>query len=95
VGKTTLRRRVEKHLNETMAEALRQDPGMMPVVSMEAMAPDSNQFSWKHYYQRALVALEEPLICRKLTHAAHTSFEAAAAERSVIPLCQELSYAWL
>ena len=74
VGKTTLRRRVEKHLKEAMMEALRQDPGMLPVVSLEAPAPDSHQFSWKDYYLRALVELEEPLIDRKLTHTAHTSF---------------------
>ena len=77
VGKTTLRRRMEKHLKESMIEALRQDAGMMPVVSLEAPAPDSSQFSWKDYYRRALVALEEPLIDRKLTHAAHTSFRGA------------------
>ena len=74
VGKTTLRRRVEKHLKEAMMEALRKDPGMLPVVSLEAPAPDSHQFSWKDYYLRALVELEEPLIDRKLTHTAHTSF---------------------
>jgi hypothetical protein len=49
----------------------------MPVVSLEAPAPDSSQFSWKDYYRRALVALEEQLIDRKLTHAAHTSFRGA------------------
>lgn len=38
VGKTTLRRRVEKHLKESMMEALRQNPGLVPVVSMEAAA---------------------------------------------------------
>ena len=54
VGKTTLRRRVEKQLKESMMEALRQDPGLVPVVSMEAAAPDSSQFSWKDYYRRAL-----------------------------------------
>jgi hypothetical protein len=74
VGKTTLRRRVEKHLKEAMMEALRQDTGMLPVVSLEAPAPDSHQFSWKDYYLRALVELEEPLIDRKLSHTAHTSF---------------------
>lgn len=78
VGKTTLRRRIEKHLKESMIEALRRDPGMMPVVSLEAPAPDSRQFSWKDYYRRALVALEEPLTDRKLTHAAHTSFRSAS-----------------
>jgi hypothetical protein len=78
VGKTTLRRRIEKHLKESMIEVLRRDPGMMPVVSLEAPAPDSRQFSWKDYYRRALVALEEPLTDRKLTHAAHTSFRSAS-----------------
>ena len=78
VGKTTLRRRVEKHLKESVIEALRQDPGMMPVGSVEAPAPDSSQFSWKDYYRRALTALEEPLVDRKLTHAAHASFRDAS-----------------
>src|ERR1035441_8289700 len=47
---------------------------MLPIVSLEAPAPDSHQFSWKDYYLRALVEMEEPLIDRKLTHTAHTSF---------------------
>ena len=67
VGKTTLRRRVEKHLTESMMETLRQDPGIIPVVSIEAAAPDSSQFSWKDYYRRALMALDEPLIDWKMT----------------------------
>jgi hypothetical protein len=78
VGKTTLRRRVERHLKESMIEVLRRDPGIMPAVSLEAPAPDSRQFSWKDYYRRALVALEEPLTDRKLTYAAHTSFRCAS-----------------
>jgi Cdc6-like AAA superfamily ATPase len=74
VGKTTLRRRVEKHLTESMMETLCQDPGFVPVVSMEASAPDASQFSWKDYYRRALIALDEPLIERKLTHQLRNSF---------------------
>ncbi len=74
VGKTTLRRRVEKHLTESMMETLRQDPGIIPVVSIEAAAPDSSQFSWKDYYRRALNALDEPLIDRKLTQEIRNSF---------------------
>ena len=74
VGKTTLRRRVEKHLKESMMEALRQNPGLVPVVSIEAAAPDSSQFSWKDYYRRALLALDEPLVDRKLTCQVRSSF---------------------
>lgn len=77
VGKTTLRRRVEKHLKESMMEELRLDPGMVPVVCMEAAAPDSSQFSWKDYYRRALIALDEPLIDRKLTRQVRSSFRDA------------------
>jgi Cdc6-like AAA superfamily ATPase len=78
VGKTTLRRRVEKHLQESMKETLCQDPGLVPVVSMEAAAPDSSQFSWKDYYRRALIALDEPLIERKLTHRVRDLFRDAS-----------------
>lgn len=74
VGKTTLRRRVEKYLTESMMETLRQDPGIVPVVSIEAPAPDSSQFSWKDYYRRALIALDEPLIDRKLTDQVRNAF---------------------
>ena len=74
VGKTTLRRRLEKHLKESMMEALRQNPGLVPVASMEAAAPDSSQFSWKDYYRRALLALDEPLVDRKLTCHVRSSF---------------------
>lgn len=86
VGKTTLRRRVEKHLRESLVEALRQDPGIMPVVSLEAPAPDSSQFSWKDYYRRALIALEEPLVDRKLTYAAHASFHGACGRALSDPI---------
>src|SRR5713226_6548832 len=66
VGKTTLRLRIEDHLRTSLLPALRSDPGRLPVVGIEAAAPDSSQFSWKDYYRRALVALEEPLIGKKL-----------------------------
>ena len=66
VGKTTLRFRVEKHLKESLLPALENDPGRVPVVSIEAAA-DSSQFSWKDYYRRALISLEEPLIDQKIT----------------------------
>jgi hypothetical protein len=44
---------------------------------MEAAAPDSSQFSWKDYYRRALIALDEPLIDRKLTRQVRSSFRDA------------------
>ena len=73
-------------MRESMVEALRQDPGIMPVVSLEAPAPDSSQFSWKDYYRRALIALEEPLVDRKLTYAAHASFHGACGRALSDPI---------
>jgi len=67
VGKTTLRLRVEKHLKQSLLEELRENPGRVPVASIEAPA-DSPQFSWRDYYRRALVALEEPLIDHKISY---------------------------
>jgi DNA polymerase III delta prime subunit len=67
VGKTTLRLAVEKHLKQSLLAALREDPGRVPVASVEAPA-DFPQFSWKEYYRRALFALEEPLADRKIDY---------------------------
>jgi hypothetical protein len=69
VGKTTLRRRVERQLIEEALPALEQDPGRFPVVSLEAVASESGQFNWKDYYIRALTALEEPLVPHKIDDA--------------------------
>lgn len=68
VGKTTLRTPVENQLKESLIPLLQQDPGRASVVSIEAAAPDSAQFSWKDYYKRALMALEEPLIGKKIKY---------------------------
>src|SRR5207253_7546330 len=38
----------------------------VPVLAVEAIAPESGQFNWKDYYARALVALNEPLLDRKV-----------------------------
>jgi hypothetical protein len=60
------RRRVEQQLIDEALPALAQDPGRLPVVALEAVAPESGQFHWKDYYTRALVALNEPLLDRKV-----------------------------
>lgn len=65
VGKTTLRRRVEQQLLQEALPVLAQDPGCCPVVSLEAVAPESGNFNWKEYYTRALTALDEPLLAHK------------------------------
>jgi hypothetical protein len=66
VGKTTLRQRVEQQLLEAALPDLAQDPGRVPVVGLEAVAAEAGPFNWKDYYTRALRALDEPLIARKI-----------------------------
>jgi hypothetical protein len=46
--------------------ALEKDRARIPVLAVEAIAPESGQFNWKDYYARALVALNEPLLDRKV-----------------------------
>lgn len=68
VGKTTLRLRVEHYLKEAFLTEAKEDVGRIPVVAVEAVAPDSGNFSWKDYYQRALRALDEPLLRHKINY---------------------------
>ncbi len=68
VGKTTLLQRVEKDIREQLLPELTQDVERLPVVRIEAAAPESGNFNWKDYFKRLLIALEEPesLIDRKV-----------------------------
>ena len=68
VGKTTLLRKVEKDFREQLLLELAEDIERLPVVRIEAVAPESGNFNWKDYFRRLLIALEEPesLIDRKV-----------------------------
>jgi hypothetical protein len=68
IGKTTLRLRVEQKLKELALPLLESDRARVPVVGIEAVAPESRYFNWKEYYTRALIALEEPLIDYKFDY---------------------------
>jgi hypothetical protein len=66
VGKSTLCRRLVQKINEQKLPELEQNPGMMPIIRMEAPAPESGSFNWKDFYHRGLAACYEPLIEQKL-----------------------------
>src|SRR5262249_31237901 len=85
VGKTTLRLRMEQELQQRFLAAGASEPGRIPVVGLEAVAPDSGNFSWKEYYRRALRALEEPLIDDKIDYATHHPLRNHAGEVTVPP----------
>lgn len=66
VGKSTLFTRILKRLIEEAEPKLEEDPGLVPVVGQEAIAPDNGKFDWKDFYIRSLEALYEPLIDKKV-----------------------------
>lgn len=66
VGKTTLKTRLVRALMQDALPALQEDRGRMPPVAVDAVAPDSGNFNWKDFYIRALDALREPLIRKKI-----------------------------
>lgn len=66
VGKTTLRRITEKIIIEEALPTLLEDPGRIPIVSMDVVSPDSGKFSWRDFYIRALTVMKEPLIDKKI-----------------------------
>ncbi len=81
IGKTTLRLRLEHQRITEMLPILETDLGRLPVVSVEAMAPEHGNFNWRDYYLRALQAMEEPLLEHKQASSrpAPTRQRAAAA----------------
>lgn len=66
VGKTTLRCRLEQQLWEAGRPRMEQDPGHIPVVGLEVAVADAESFRWRDYYQRALAALDEPMLKNKI-----------------------------
>jgi hypothetical protein len=66
VGKTTLRVKIEHDLVADLKEELQHDKEWLPVVSVEASAPDTGTFSWREHFRRLLDAMREPLIDYKL-----------------------------
>jgi hypothetical protein len=68
VGKTTLLLKVERTLIEQALPTLEIDRGRIPVVRVEAIAPESGNFNWKDYFTRSLIAMEEPLIDYKIDY---------------------------
>jgi hypothetical protein len=66
VGKTTLRLKAEQVISNELRPGLEQDRGRIPVVGVEAVAPESGRFCWPDHFRRLLVAMNEPLMgCKR------------------------------
>jgi energy-coupling factor transporter ATP-binding protein EcfA2 len=66
VGKTTLRLKTEQLIVAEILSELHEDRARIPVVSVEAVAPESGSFNWRDHFKRLLHQLDEPLIDHKL-----------------------------
>ena len=66
VGKTTLRLKTEQLITTELLSELHEDRTRIPVVSVEAVAPESGSFNWRDHYKRLLAQLDEPLVDYKL-----------------------------
>ncbi|MBW4418954.1 MAG: AAA family ATPase [Myxacorys californica WJT36-NPBG1] len=66
VGKSTLLRKVRKELIEAALPRMEIDKGYIPVAGIEAIAPEFSNFDWKDFYVRGLMALNEPMIDKKI-----------------------------
>ena len=66
VGKTTLRLKGEQVLTAEKMPSLRNDPGRLPFVSIEAMASLTGSFNWRDHFTRMLLGMNEPMIADKL-----------------------------
>jgi DNA polymerase III delta prime subunit len=77
VGKTTLRKRLQRELMAAAQAEPERNPGHIPVAGMEVALPE-NRFHWPDYYRRALKVLDEPLIGDKIDYG-HRGIEYNAA----------------
>jgi hypothetical protein len=64
-GKTTLSKRTEIRVTEELRSELEKDPGRLPIVSVDAAASPSGNFSWSDFFRRLLVAMGEPCVDKK------------------------------
>lgn len=65
VGKSTMVQALTEMVVKRHQEELQEDPGFIPIVSVEAPASGEQGFSWRIFYRRLGEALNEPLLARK------------------------------
>jgi energy-coupling factor transporter ATP-binding protein EcfA2 len=66
VGKTTLLQALTARVIEREADDLRRNPARIPIAGISVIQTENGRFDEADYYRRALLALHEPLIGRKI-----------------------------
>ncbi len=66
VGKSTLLKRVTRKLLQEALPLMEVDKGYIPIAGVEIKTPENSNFDWNDFYVRALMALGEPMIDKKI-----------------------------
>lgn len=66
VGKSTLLKRLTQKLLQEALPLMDVDKGYIPIAGVEVKTPEDSNFDWNDFYIRALMALEEPMIEKKI-----------------------------
>src|SRR5712692_690743 len=66
VGKSTMKNHVIRTITLEMLPLLEQDRKRVPLLSIVPRPPLSGSFSWKDFFQKGLMAFDEPLIDHKI-----------------------------
>jgi AAA domain len=68
VGKSTMKNHVIRTITLAMLPLLEQDRERIPLLSFVPSPPLSNTFNWRDFFQRGLMAFDEPLIDHKIAY---------------------------
>lgn len=68
VGKSTMKNHVIRTITLEMLPLLEQDRERIPLLSFVPSPPLSNSFNWRDFFQRGLMAFDEPLIDHKIAY---------------------------
>ena len=81
VGKTTLRQHIEARLLKE------RDPATprLPVAGLEAVAPEAGKFSWKDFYRRGVLAVEQAFVANKRGLYDHNFFVDRGGQLTISP----------
>ncbi|HET6976654.1 MAG TPA: AAA family ATPase [Pyrinomonadaceae bacterium] len=66
VGKSTLMMLLKRQIVTELLPSLTHDRGRIPIVSVEASAPESGVFNWRDHYIKCLMELRDVLIFNKI-----------------------------
>jgi len=68
VGKSTMKNHVIRTITLEMLPLLEEDRERIPLLSFVPSPPLSNSFNWRDFFQRGLMAFDEPLIDHKIAY---------------------------